>query len=90
MNAFLLVANAPGRSAFNRVDRRMAPLSKELGGVSLEQEHFGVHFDDKGNTIDSQLELKNFEHTGKILGEIWGGMVIDGYPVIVEYIGDKA
>ena len=62
----------------------------ELGGALLEHEHFGVHLDNKGNTIDSQLELKNFEHAGKILGEIWNGMVIDGYPVIVEDIGDKA
>ena len=45
--------------------------------------------DDKGNTIDPQLELKNFEKAGKILGEIWSGMVMDGYPVIAEYIGDK-
>ena len=38
--------------------------------------------DDKVNTIDPQLELKNFEQAGKILGEIWSGMVMDGYPVI--------
>ena len=29
VHAFFLVTNAPGRSAFNRVERRMAPLSKE-------------------------------------------------------------
>ena len=63
----------------------MAPLSKELGSVLLvEHEHCGAHLDDKGNTIDPQLELKNFEHAGKILGEIWSGMVIDGYPLIAE------
>ena len=48
------------------VERRMTPLSKESGGVLLEHEHFGEHFDGKRNTIDPQLELKNFEHTGKI------------------------
>ena len=37
-----------------------------------------------------QLELKNFERARKTLGEILSGMVIDGYPVIAEYIGDKA
>ena len=36
LDAFFLVTNAPGRSAFNRVERRMAPLSKELSGVLLE------------------------------------------------------
>ena len=85
-----LVTNAPGRSTFNGVQRRIAPLIKELGGVLLEHEHFGAHLDDKGNTIDSQFELKIFEHAGRILSEIISGMVINGYPVIVEYIGDKA
>ena len=64
----------------------MAPLCKELGGVLLEHEHFGAHLDDKGNTIDLQLELKNFEQAGKILGEIWSGLVMDSYPVTAEYI----
>ena len=48
----------------------MAPLCKELGGVLLEIKYFGAHLDDKGNTIDLQLELKNFEQAGKILDEI--------------------
>ena len=68
----------------------MAARSKELGGVSPEHKHFGVHLDDKGNANDPQLELKNFEHTEKILREISSGMIIDGYPVIAEHIGEKA
>ena len=36
LDVFFLVTNAPGRSAFNRVKRRMAPLSKELCSVLLE------------------------------------------------------
>ena len=51
LDAFFLVTNASRHRAFNRVERRMAPISKELGGVLLEQEHFGVHFDDKGSAI---------------------------------------
>ena len=90
MDVFFLITNAPGRSAFNRVKRRMAPLSKELGGALLKHKHFGAHLDGKGNTINRQLELKNFEHAGKILGGIWRGMVIDGYPVIAEYFDHKA
>ena len=90
LDAFFLVTNIPGHSAFNRVERRMAARSKELGGVSPEHKHFGVHLDDKGNANDPQLELKNFEHTEKILREISSGMVIDGYPVIAEHIGEKA
>ena len=68
----------------------MVPFSKKLGGVLLEHKHFGAHLDDKGNTVDPQLELKIFEHAGKILVEVWSGMVIDGYPVIAKHIGDKA
>ena len=60
-----------------------------MSGVLLEHEHFGSHLGDRGNTIDPQLELRNFEHAGKILGEIWSGMVIDGHPVIAEYIADE-
>ena len=69
--------------------RRMTPLSKELDGILLEHEHFGAHLNDKENTIHPHLELKNTEHAGKILGEIWTGMVTDGYPVIAKYIGYK-
>ena len=69
LDAFFLVTNAPGCSAFNRVERRMAPLTKELSSILLEHEHFRSH-DDRGNTIDPQLELKNFEHARKIFGEI--------------------
>ena len=58
LDVFFLVKNASGRSAFNRVERRKAPLNIELGGVLLEHEHFGVHLDDKGDTIDPYLELK--------------------------------
>ena len=58
----------------------MAPLSKELAGVILEHQHFGTHLDDRGNTIDEELELKNFEHAGSILAEVWRQMVFDGQP----------
>ena len=81
-DAFFLVTNATGRSVLNRVERRMAAL--------LEHNYFGAHLDDKGHTIDHQLELKNFELARKTLGEILSGMVINGYPVIAEYIGNKA
>ena len=79
LDAFFLVTNAPGRNAFNRVDRRMASFSKELGGVLLKHEDFGAHLDDKGNTIDPQPKLKNFEHAGKIFAKFgvgWSSMAI--------------
>ena len=90
LEAFFLVTNAPGRSAFDTVERRMATLSKEFDGVLLEHKHFGLHLDDKGKTVDPQFKPKHFEHAYNILGKIWNGMAIGGYPVKVEHIGDKA
>ena len=70
LDAFFLATNAPGRSAFNRVERRMVKLSKELCGVILEHDKFGSHLDAKGVTVDKDLELKNFEYAGRTLAEI--------------------
>ena len=58
LDALFIVTNAPGRSAFNCVERRMVKLSKELSGVILEHDKFGSHLDAKGVTIDRELELK--------------------------------
>lgn len=32
LDGIFIFTNAPGRSAYNRVERRMAPLSRELSG----------------------------------------------------------
>ena len=71
LDALFLVTNAPGKSAFNRVERRMAQLSHELAGVVLPQETFGTHLNSKGETIDLEHEQNNFAQAGKILAEIW-------------------
>uniref|UniRef100_A0A182W7W0 Uncharacterized protein n=1 Tax=Anopheles minimus TaxID=112268 RepID=A0A182W7W0_9DIPT len=47
LDALFVATNAPGRSAFNRVERRMAPLSRELVGLVLPHDHYGSHLDDK-------------------------------------------
>ena len=83
LDAFFFATNAPGRSAFNCVERRMIKLSKEFSGVI-----FGSHLDAKGVTVDKNLELKNFEYAGRTLAEIWPGLVIDGNPVVAEFIED--
>lgn len=57
-DVFIICTNAPGRSAFNRVERRMAPLSKELAGVILPHDTFGSHLDSQGRTVDVDLEKK--------------------------------
>lgn len=42
------MTNAPGRSAFNRAERRMAPLSRELAGLILPHDRYGTHLDSQG------------------------------------------
>lgn len=49
-------------------------------------DHFGNHLDSKGKTVDSDLELKNFQKAGEILAEVWNELVINNYPVVAEFI----
>ena len=50
--------NAPGRSAFNRIDRRMVKFSQELSGIVLPHDKFGSHLNLKGKMTDPELEKK--------------------------------
>ena len=68
----------------------MVKLSKELSSVILEHDKFGNHLDAKGVTIDRELELKNFQFAGCTLADIWSQLVIDGNPVVAEFIEDDA
>lgn len=91
LDALFIAANAPGRSAFNRVERRMAPLSRELSGVILPHEHYGSHLDSQGRTINEDLEKINFKFAGETLAEIWSNVVIDQFATVAEYINpDKS
>lgn len=85
LDALFIATNAPGRSAYNRVERRMAPLSKRLAGVMLPHEHFGSHLDDKAKTTDDELEKRNFQHAGETLAEVWREMKMDNLDVSAEY-----
>ena len=80
---------APGRSVFNRVERRMIKFSKELSGVVLPHDHFGSHLNAKGKTIDKELK-KKFAYAGEILAKIWPAMIIDGHTVLAEFIREEA
>ena len=84
LDAFFLATNAPGQSAFNRAKHRMV---KELSGVILDHDKFGIHIDTKGMT---DLDLKNFKFAGVTFAEIWLGFVMDENPVIAEFIKDDA
>lgn len=86
LDAIFIVTNAPGRSAFNRVERRMAPLSRELTGVVHSRDSFGTHLDSSGRTVDVNLEKDNFKKAGESLAEIWSAVCIDGHEVVAKYI----
>lgn len=60
------MTHAPGMSAYNYVERRMAPLSKAMAGVVLEHDACGTHLDSSGRTTDIELEKENFRVAGKV------------------------
>ncbi|XP_056635686.1 uncharacterized protein LOC130444524 [Diorhabda sublineata] len=89
LDALFVVTNAPGRSAYNRVERRMAPSSHELAGLIWPYEHYGSHLDSYGKTVDKDLEKKNFEYAGTTLASVWKSLKVDSYDVDAEYIAPK-
>ena len=86
LDAIIHGVNAAGLSAFNPVERRMAPLSHDLSGVVLPHDKFGNHLDANGNTIDLELEMKNFYAAADVLAEIWSHTVINKHPVHCEVL----
>ena len=56
----------------------MAPLSRELCGVIFEHVHFGNHLNSKKETVDVELEKKNFAFAGKALADLWNRMPENG------------
>ena len=85
LDCLIELTQAPGLSAYNRAERKMFHLSKEITGVVLPADTFGTHLNN-GKTVDEELEIQNFEAAGEVLADIWGGMEIDGYKVNAEYI----
>jgi len=86
LDAMYIATNAPGLSAYNRVERTMSELSKELSGLIIPHDYFGSHLNGSGITIDKELELRNFEFAGRVLAETWNGHTYNGYPIVSEYI----
>uniref|UniRef100_A0A914QSG1 C2H2-type domain-containing protein n=1 Tax=Panagrolaimus davidi TaxID=227884 RepID=A0A914QSG1_9BILA len=86
LDMLVVATHAPGQSAYNAVERRMAPLSKALTGVILPYDKYGSHLNASHKTIDDALELKNFQAAGEVLAEIWNEMSIANYPVVSEFI----
>ena len=86
LDAAFVFTHAAGSSAYNPVERRMAPLSKDTAGLILPFDTFGKHLDGSNKTIDETLEKKNFAAAGNILAEVWSETVIDSHPVVASYI----
>lgn len=83
---FLLAWLAQGRSALNRVDRKMTPLSNELWFSSPKRLIRISYLNDQGITVDDAHDRKNFKFAGQSLAEIWSDVTIDGYPTVAQYI----
>jgi cell fate (sporulation/competence/biofilm development) regulator YmcA (YheA/YmcA/DUF963 family) len=86
LDAFFIITQAPGQTAFNVVERRLASLSQDLTGLVLPHDYFGTHLNFSGITIDAELEKANFKNTGDVLAEVWSMDMIDQHPVVAEYI----
>lgn len=70
LDALFIATNAPGRSAYNLVERRMAPLSRKLCGLVLPYDNFGDHLDSQRRTTEEKLEKMNFPFAGIIVKPI--------------------
>ena len=89
LDALLVLAHAPGMSAYNYVERKMAPLSKELAGLVIPRDSCDTHLYSQQRTIDEELGQANFRKAGEILGEVCSNVVIDGHPVVTAYVESK-
>ena len=86
LDAVFVATHAPSQSASNPVERRMAPLSRQLCGVILPYQHYGNHLDASRKTIDEDLQIKNFGRAATVLKSLWNGMTIDEQKVVAEYV----
>ena len=89
-DVMLISTHAPGMSAYNQVERRMAPLSRALAGLILPHESCGTNLNSRQRIINIELEKRNFKMAGDILASIWEELVIDKFPIVAEYITNEA
>jgi hypothetical protein len=58
IDGLFVFCNAPGLSAYNKVERRMAPLSKDTAGIILPFDTFGTHLNTSNKTVILNLKRK--------------------------------
>ena len=73
--------NAAGLSAFDHVERKMAPLLHDTAGMIFPHDSFENHLDVNGKIIDKDLGKRNFSKAAQVLSEVWSNTVIDKHPV---------
>ena len=66
---------------FNRVEGCTAPLLHDHSGLILTHDSFGNHLGENMETIDIDLEIRNFFKTAEVLYDVWSKTVINGHPV---------
>ena len=74
LDALIIELLPEGYSAFNSGEMRMAPLSRELIGLIFDHQNCGCHLNSAKETIDLQLEKRNFAYAGKALAALWNNM----------------
>jgi len=67
LDACFIFTRTPGSSAYNPVERQMAPLSKMTASFILPFDTFGSHLNSGNRTTDIELEVKTF----KLLEKSW-------------------
>jgi hypothetical protein len=75
-----------GMSLFSPGERRMAGLSNSMTGVVLDPEHHGSHLNSSKETIDLDLEKRNFKHAGETLSSLFNGVKYGGYETQSVYV----
>ena len=76
---------APQCSWLNKVELRMAQLSRLMAGTILRHDIHGSHLRGKV-TIDEELEKKSFAAAGNSLAELWIKGKYDGHPINARYV----
>ena len=55
LDASFIMTNAPGHSAYNPIELRMAPISHDVTGLVLRHDYYGSHLNEREKIIDVDL-----------------------------------
>ena len=86
LNILIVSTLPPGYSPFNPVERKMAPLSLQFLNIILDHEHFGSHLNSQRQTVDDELERRNFKHAGEVASKQFEKMVYSGFKTSCSYV----